>query len=72
MLDSLIPADIRLGRETYETDSLIWSHGVIKVYLEQVYFMFIKMNDEKGLLVQMHPRRRKNARIVGWVGRLSG
>ena len=34
--------------------------------------MFIKINGVKGLLVQMHPRRRKNARIVVWVGRLFG
>ena len=34
--------------------------------------MFVKnKNDVKGLLVQMHPRR-KNARIVGWIGRLFG
>ena len=34
--------------------------------------MFVKnKNDVKGLLVQIHPRR-KNARIIGWVGRLFG
>ena len=32
--------------------------------------MFVKTkNDVKGLLVQMH-HRRKNARIIGWVGGL--
>ena len=34
MLDSLIPADVRLGREAYEANCLIWSHGAIRVDLE--------------------------------------
>ena len=34
LLDNLIPADIRLGREAYEANSLIWSHGVIRVEVE--------------------------------------
>ena len=34
-------------------------------------FSIIKINNVKGLLVQMHPRR-KNARIVGGVGSLLG
>ena len=34
--------------------------------------MFVKINDVKGLLAQMHPRRRKNGRIVVWVGSLLG
>ena len=34
MLDSLIPAGIKLGRETYETNNLIWSHGAIRVEIE--------------------------------------
>ena len=45
-----------------------WSN---KVRFRIGLFSVIKINDVKGLLVQMHPRR-KNSRIVGWVGILLG
>ena len=35
-------------------------------------FSVSKINDVKGLLAQMHPKRRKSARIVVWVGSLVG
>ena len=71
LLDSLIPANVRLGRETYETNSLIWSHGERRVDLEQVYFLSAKIKDVKGLQAQMHPRRRKmlglqEGQVVCW------
>ena len=70
MLDSLIPTDIRLDREKCETNSLIWSHGVVRVDVEYVYFLFAKIKYVKGLLAQMHSGRRKNSRTVAWVGSL--